>query len=211
MKHPLNKVQSTYKCALVSALTVSFASALVMGACKGEGVSDDNNEGGASSGGKTDCKGSKCDSGSGGKGSGGKGSGGAPATGTGGAMGGDPNPFGGMGGQGGEPGTGGSEPGSGGKGSGGAANNSPVYGVLTQVFGTEGGDNTSYLSAVKKFEGQELPIGEGLEIAGRAIAAGRPNSGELFVGTDQGPGRGQLPQRWAHQNRRICRSILLRE
>lgn len=59
-----------------------------------------------------------------------------------------------------------------------------VYAVVTQVFGES--DNTSYIITTQDLSGSELPLGSGIEINGRAIAAGPTGGGRLFVGTDLG-------------------------
>lgn len=57
-----------------------------------------------------------------------------------------------------------------------------VYGVVTQVFGSEGGDNTSYVVVVDGLDGQTLALDSAIEVPGRAIGAGFPGSGAMFVG-----------------------------
>lgn len=74
--------------------------------------------------------------------------------------------------------------GAGGEGGEGSGGEDAVYAVVTQVFGES--DNTSYIVTTQDLSGSELSLASGIEINGRAIAAGPTNGGRLFVGTDLG-------------------------
>lgn len=85
---------------------------------------------------------------------------------------------------GGSTGGGSSGGGAGGEGGSGSDDQEPVYAVVTQIFGES--DNTSYIVTQSDLSGDELSLDSGIEINGRAIAAGPTNGGSLFVGTDLG-------------------------
>ncbi len=93
------------------------------------------------------------------------------------------NPGGSTGGSGASTGGGSSGGGAGGEG-GVSEDGDAVYAVVTQVFGES--DNTSYVVTTQDLSASELSLARGIEINGRAIAAGPTNGGRLFVGTDLG-------------------------
>jgi|GEM_PF-1099539 len=151
---------------LTLASLVSLSAGLSLSACKGEDAVEDGMGGDASGG-----MGGKS-SGGGGRSSGGSSTNAGGASLAGGGQGGDPTSSGGLGG----------EPTS----SGGAPTEPAVYGVVTQVFGTDAGDTFSYLVPTDG-SGGELDLDEGTEILGRALGVGIPGSGSIYVGVDSGP------------------------
>ncbi|TKD11804.1 hypothetical protein [Polyangium fumosum] len=84
-------------------------------------------------------------------------------------------------------GTGGSG-GTGGQGGGGGSATGPLYALTTQVFGANGGDNTSYILVTDKLGGDAtLTLDNGVEIAGRALGVGPEDGGAVFIVGDAGP------------------------
>lgn len=87
-----------------------------------------------------------------------------------------------------------SSTGAAGESSGGAAGqandviDAPLYALVTQVFGTDGAENQSYIVLTDSLESTEdLSLDDAVELAGRVVGAGPYRGGAIFVGGDAAP------------------------